>query len=155
VFRRVLDTSRELGGRVLTIHSRRAARDVITMIEEYAESQRVFCILHWFSGSLAEARRAVSAGCYFSVNHAMLTHDRGRKLVQNLPADRLLTETDSPFTAIGERKSLPWDAIATAAQLSEVCRVSPAEMNLILTEYALRVFQFAGEELSAARLPNQ
>jgi TatD DNase family protein len=144
VFRRVLDTSQELGGRVLTIHSRRAARDVITMIEEYAESQRILCILHWFSGSIAEARRAAVAGCYFSVNHAMLAHDRGRKLVQNLPADRLLTETDSPFTAIGERKSLPWDVIATAAQLAEVRRIPPAEMNPILTENAQRVFQFAG-----------
>jgi len=144
VFRRVLDASRELGGRVLTIHSRRAARDVITMIEEYAEIRRVICILHWFAGSLAEARKAATAGCYFSVNHAMLAHDRGQKLVQSLPADRLVTETDSPFTGIGERKSVPWDVIATAAQLAKLRGLSPAQMNLILTENAQRVFQFAG-----------
>jgi TatD DNase family protein len=69
---------------------------------------------------------------------------RGRKLVQSLPADRLLTETDSPFTTIGERKSLPGDVIATAVQFAEVRRVPPAEMNLILTENAQRVFQFTG-----------
>jgi TatD DNase family protein len=37
-------------------------------------------------------------GCYFSVNAAMLKHGRGRKLVDSLPADRLLMETDGPFT---------------------------------------------------------
>ncbi len=147
VLRRVLNATQELGGRVVTIHSRRAARDVIAMIEQYTEPQRVLCILHWFSGSLAEARKAAAAGCYFSVNHAMLGHNHGRKLVQSLPVDRLLTETDSPFTTIGGHKSMPWDVIATAAKLAEVYGVSPTSMNLTLLENAQQVFHFIGSEL--------
>jgi TatD DNase family protein len=147
VFIRVLDAAQRSGRRVLTIHSRRAARDVITMIEERTDPQRVLCILHWFSGSMAEARRAVATGCFFSVSHTMLGHDRGRKLVRSLPANRLLTETDSPFATIGERKSLPWDVIATAALLAEVCGISPTHMNQILLANARQVLRFVGSEL--------
>lgn len=147
VFARALDASQKHGERVLTIHSRRAAKDVITMIEERTDPKRVLCILHWFSGSVTEARRAATSGCYFSVNSAMLQYERGRTLVQSLPINRLLTETDSPFTKMGERKSLPWDVIATATELANARGISTEEMSVIITENAKRVFKFAGVSL--------
>lgn len=147
VFIRVLDATQKLGGRVLSVHSRNSARDVITMVEERTDPLHVFCILHWFSGSIAEARRAVAAGCYFSVSHTMLGHDRGRKLVKSIPANRLLTETDSPFTTIGKRKSLPWDVVGVAALLAEIYGVSPAQMNLTLASNAQQVMRFVKLEM--------
>ena len=54
--------------------------------------------MHWFTGSRSEARRAVALGCYFSVNTEMTRNERGQALVADLPIDRLLTETDGPFT---------------------------------------------------------
>jgi len=147
VFRRVLDTAQEAGARVLTIHSRRAAHDAVREIENRTDRNRVLCILHWFSGSPADARRAVSAGCYFSVNHAMLRNERGRALVKTLPADRLLTETDSPFTTIENRKSVPWDVIATTSQLAEVRGVTAEEMSAAVRENADKVLKFAELEL--------
>ena len=78
VFARALVAAQRHRGRVVTIHSRRAVQDTISLIEEHTNPENVLCVLHWFSGSLAEARRSANAGCYFSVNAAMLTHDRGR-----------------------------------------------------------------------------
>lgn len=144
VFIRVLKAAQKAGGRVLTIHSRGSARDVITMIEEHTDPQGVLCILHWFSGSITEANRAVTAGCYFSVNHIMLGHEHGRKLVKSLPINRLLTETDSPFTAVGEHNSLPWDVIATTTFLAAACGISPILMNSKILANAQHVMSFAG-----------
>jgi len=107
IFVRVLVSAAACGGRVLTIHSRRAANDVISQIERYADPKRVTCILHWFSGSEAALRRAISAGCYFSVNQSMLTNSRGRSLIKEIPCERLLTETDAPFIKVNGRSSKP------------------------------------------------
>lgn len=144
VFTRALVASQKHHGRVVTIHSRRAARDTISLIEEHTDPENVLCILHWFSGSLAEARRAADTGCYFSVNAAMLTHDRGRALVRSIPGDRLLTETDSPFMTIDDRKSEPSDAIGVVAELAALYEEPLSETWGRVTTNARRVFRFAG-----------
>ncbi|HXZ14435.1 MAG TPA: TatD family hydrolase, partial [Roseiarcus sp.] len=58
----------------------------------------------------AEARRAATLGCYFSINVEMMRSDRGRALVAELPMDRLLTVTDGPFTQVDGRPAVPADA---------------------------------------------
>ncbi len=147
-FSRVLEASQRNGGRVLTIHSRRAARDVIAMIEERSDPAKVLCILHWFSGSLSEARRAADAGCFFSVNSAMLKHDRGRALVQSIPKDRILTETDAPFAKIGSRNSEPRDVVHTITELAELYGESATQTMTRLTNNSQCVLLFAGIDLN-------
>jgi TatD DNase family protein len=98
VFVRALTLAQRLGGRVVSIHSRRAANEVIKCLTQHVTPERVVPILHWFSGSVSGARKAAELGCYFSVNTRMLEHDSGILLVRSLPEERLLTETDGPFT---------------------------------------------------------
>jgi len=105
VFQRALRCSQRLGGRVISIHSRKAAEDVVEMIRKCITPERTRCVLHWFSGSLRTAQAAAALGCYFSVNHRMLENNAGVALLQALPQDRILTETDGPFTSLGARKS--------------------------------------------------
>ena len=147
IFGGALDTAQGLSRRVLTIHSRRAAHDVITMIQKQTTPERVRCILHWFSGTISEAEKAIEIGCYFSINHKMLSYDRGRKLVQILPLDLILTETDSPFTSVDRRKSHPWDVIVTTTQLAELRGIHRNVMQSILQDNASEVFSFAGVNL--------
>ena len=142
VFIRVLDAAQKLKGRVLSIHSRQASRDVVTLIEERTTSDCVLSILHWFSGSISEVQRAVALGCYFSISHTMLSHNRGREIAKSLPLNRLLTETDSPFTSVGERRSLPTDVIETSTLLAKTHDISVTQMNVILMENAQRVLSF-------------
>lgn len=82
-------------------------------------------------------------GCHFSVNHRMLEYDQGLALVRSLPEDRLLTETDSPFTSQGGRKSTPADVLATTQRLAEIRGVSITQMQTTLTVNAKRVLGFA------------
>ena len=143
VFKRALISAQKHGGRVITIHSRRAARDVIEAIEDHTDRSRVLCIMHWFSGSVAELRRAAELGCYFSVNSAMLRHERGIKLIQSIPRERLLTETDSPFTNVNGKKSVPWNTIDTCDQLAHLLDESRRAIEESIAENANQVFQFA------------
>ena len=53
--------------------------------------------MHWFSGSVAELRRAVTLGCWFSIGPAMVRGRHGASLAALMPRDRILPETDGPF----------------------------------------------------------
>ena len=90
-------------------------------------------MLHWFTGSLSELRRAVDFGCYFSVNHAMLDGDKRRALARAIPIDRLLTETDGPFTKMGEMPSIPSDVARTVIELARVHDIEPVDMARRIT----------------------
>ena len=72
VFERVLRACAEQGGKILTVHSVRTVAKVLRAIEEHLPPNRGCVVLHWFTGSRAEARRAAQLGCYFSINGEML-----------------------------------------------------------------------------------
>jgi TatD DNase family protein len=118
VFRRVLRSCARAGGKILSIHSVRTAPKVLDLIEEEVPEGRAKFVFHWFTGSAADARRAANLGCYFSINSQMLTTDRGRALVSSLPIDRLLTETDGPFTNFGAQPARPRDVGQTVKHLA-------------------------------------
>ena len=143
VFTRALTAAQRLGRCVVSIHSRRAASEVVECLEEHTTADRVLPILHWFSGSIAVGRKAASLGCYFSINHRTLEHESGLRLVRSLPEDRLLTETDAPFTSVGTRKSEPSDVIMTTKRLAVARDLSVAELRSILGANARQVFCFA------------
>lgn len=100
VFGEILEQCSQRGDRVLTVHSRRAAGDVIAAVRG---GFRGTLILHWFSGTQGELSRAAEAGCLFSVNTAMCQSQKGRALVSRIDRSRVLTETDGPFVKIGNR----------------------------------------------------
>lgn len=150
VFSRALAAAQAHGGRVLTIHSRRAARDVIDLIEHHSDPSNVLCILHWFSASAAQARRAIESGCYFSVNSAMLRHERGRSFVKTIPKERLLTETDAPFMKVNGAPSQPGNVIEILGELSAVLGESHDGLLSQITLNAQRVYAFAGIEIENA-----
>jgi TatD DNase family protein len=126
VFRRVLECCAEVGGRILTVHSVRSVRFVLDMVERYCPADRAIVVLHWFTGSRSDARRAAALGCYFSVNTEMTRSERGRALVAELPIDRILTETDGPFTEIDGRPTEPTDVEVTVGAIARA-RGVPAD----------------------------
>lgn len=118
VFSRVLDLCAQAGGRVMTIHCRRAATQVLDALMAHPGAGTA--ILHWFSGTQRELARAVEFGCWFSVGPAMLAGDKGRALAAKMPRDRILTETDGPFTQVDGRPAWPWDADRAIEALSKI-----------------------------------
>ncbi len=125
VFQHILQKCAESGDKIITVHSIRAAKFVLDLIESHLPSGRGKVVLHWFTGSKAEAARALELGCYFSINAAMLDNPRHLAMVAAIPLNRLLTETDGPFTKTGQRPSKPADIVAVVELLGNIHNVLP------------------------------
>ena len=87
VFERILRMCAEQGNKVLTIHSVRTVAKVLQHLEKSFPNDRGQVVLHWFTGSSAEARRAIEGGYYFSINSEMLKSAKHRRLVEQLPVE--------------------------------------------------------------------
>lgn len=109
VFGRILRACAEQGDKILSLHSVRATKPVLDMLDEHLPPDRGGVVLHWFTGSKADVRRAVDRGCYFSVNEGMLASATGLRVLREIPIDRVLTETDGPFLARGDAPIKPGD----------------------------------------------
>jgi len=132
VFKTILTDCAHSGGKILTVHSVRAVKVVLDMIEAYLPRSRGAVVLHWFTGTRAEAERAVKLGCYFSINLKMLQSDRHRLMVQALPSERLLTETDGPFVEIDGRRAQPQDILTTVNELARARALHSTELAEIV-----------------------
>jgi TatD DNase family protein len=141
VFTRVLDACARAGGRILSIHSRRAAAPVLDAIENNAGAGTF--VMHWFSGTQGELARADDLGCWFSVGPAMLEGEKGRALAARMPRDRILTESDGPFAQVAGRPAMPWDVESAVMRLAETWRVPIAQVHHTLNGNARRLLQDA------------
>lgn len=130
VFKEILGACARVGNRVLSVHSRRAAAEVV---ETIGEDFRGSVILHWFSGSVGVLAKAIAAGCFFSVNPAMLLSEQGRKLIDRMPRDRIVTESDGPFVTISDRPAEPADVIRVVRYLADVWSIDEREVEAQIT----------------------
>lgn len=105
IFRNILSFLSNRDEKIVTVHSRNAARDVIDLLHDYRSIANNKIILHWYTGDESSLKRAADMGIYFSVNHKMLQSDNGLKILKNIPRKLLLTETDAPFTFDANIKS--------------------------------------------------
>jgi TatD DNase family protein len=118
VFETILDACARAGGRILSIHSRRAASATNERLAAFSNAGTP--VLHWFSGSLKELSRSCDLGCWFSVSPTMLQTAKGRQLVSRMPRDRVLTESDGPFAQLGGRSAFPWEVASAVNALAEL-----------------------------------
>ena len=133
VFTSILGWCADATNKVLTIHSRRAAPDVIAAIGEHFPGT---IILHWYSGSLRDLRRAIKSDFFFSVNSAMLRSESGRRLLQELPHDRVLTETDGPFIHEGGAPATPSCVTSTVDGLAKLWSKPPIDVQKLIQQNA-------------------
>ncbi len=84
----------------LMVHNREADEDTLSILRE-EKAEEAGGILHCFSGSRVLARECLDIGFHISVAGQLTYPNAGslREVVKELPTDRLLIETDSPFLA--------------------------------------------------------
>ncbi len=110
-----------------------AAEDLLTMLEQEWAPTGLAGILHCFSGTVEQARRALGLGFYLSFA-GNLTYPRSvgiREAAVMAPADRILVETDAPFLApvpLRGQQNQPANVVHTAAFLAELRGVSAEEL---------------------------
>lgn len=134
IFARVLTLCAAAGNKIVTTHSVRATTAVLDMIEQYMPPPRGRVVLHWFTGTAAEAKRAVDLGCYFSVNAEMLANEKRAAITKALPLERVLTETDGPFTQSDARPSIPSDVWIAVQGLARVHGMSESGVSSIIIQ---------------------
>jgi TatD DNase family protein len=126
VLQQVFERCESAGGRVISVHSRGAAEDIVSLIAGIARSR---VILHWFMGSATLAARALEAGCFFSINPAMMRSASGRRAIARIPDERLLTESDGPFVAFDGKPMRPSLMTELLPRLAHLRHRTPEEVR--------------------------
>jgi TatD DNase family protein len=119
-----------IGSKILSVHTRRAESDCIARLRQV----RAHAILHWYSGPVNHLDDALAAGMYFSVNPAMLLSRHGQRILDALPQDRVLCETDGPYTRVSGRAAEPKDIPWLVTELATRWEMPPAAARLRVAE---------------------
>ncbi|HEY2533642.1 MAG TPA: TatD family hydrolase [Xanthobacteraceae bacterium] len=132
-------------GLPLVIHSRDADDDMARILEEEMAKGAFAAVLHCFTGGPELARRAMTLGLFISFT-GILTFKNStalRAIAAELPADRMLVETDAPYLAPGRfrgKRNEPAYMIETANVLAESRGVSFATIARQTTDNFFRLF---------------
>lgn len=142
VFRAQMKLADELNLPVI-IHDRDAHGDTLEIIKEFPN---VTGVIHCFSGSVEFAKECIKLGYYIGFT-GVLTFKNAKKLVEvckEIPADRMLVETDCPFMAPvpfrGKRNQSDYIEFIID-KMSEIRGVSGEEMNEILLKNKSDLFK--------------
>ena len=138
-----------LAGVPLAIHARDADTDIANILQDERDSGGDFAfLLHCFSSGRALAEAAIRMGGYCSFS-GILTFPKSqenRDIARDLPADRILVETDSPYLApvpFRGKRNEPAHVANTAAVLARVRGLDPAALADLTTRNFRRLFRKA------------
>ncbi|MEC2076582.1 TatD family hydrolase [Metabacillus fastidiosus] len=97
VFRKQIALAKEVKLPII-IHNRDATADVVAILEEEGASE-VGGIMHCFTGSLEVAKQCMDMNFYISFGGPVTFKNakKPKEVVQEIPLDRLLIETDCPY----------------------------------------------------------
>lgn len=94
IFSDIIQICSEYKNKILSIHSRKAHKEVMNVLENF----QGVVILHWYSGATRELKIALERGYYFSINQQMVRSSSGKRIIDTIPVDKILIESDAPFT---------------------------------------------------------
>ena len=127
------------------VHCRDAEANVVELLQEEAQTGPLMGVMHSFCGDLPTAQACLDLGLFISFA-GMLTFKNNQKLrdvAKEVPLDRLLVETDSPYlapTPLRGKRNEPSYVVHTARQLAELHGLTLEEMARVTTNNARRLF---------------
>ena len=143
-FRVQIEAARQTGKPII-VHARDADADMAEILETEMSKGAFTGVLHCFSSGAELARRAVDIGFYISFS-GILTFGKAQELRQiasELPAERLLVETDSPYlapTPFRGKTNEPGYTRHVLERLAEVRNTCAEHMAEQTRENTLRLF---------------
>jgi TatD DNase family protein len=142
-------------GLPLVIHSRAADADTARILEEETGQGAFPAVLHCFTGGPDLARRAIALGLSISFTGILTFRNSEalRAIAAELPADRILVETDAPYLAPGRfrgKRNEPANVVETAKVLADTRGVSFEEIAQTTTENFFRLFSKVPRPAAAA-----
>ena len=127
------------------IHTRDADDDCGRILEDEMAKGSFRAVLHCYTGGRELAMKAISLGLSISFT-GILTFKKSealRDLAAELPADRIMVETDAPYLAPGKfrgKRNEPSYVVEVAKVLAETRGVSLEEISRQTTENFFRLF---------------
>ncbi len=135
-------------GLPLVVHARGADEAVAAILEDEHTRGAFPFVMHCFSSGRALAERAVALGGFVSFS-GILTFPKSdalRDLARDLPAGRLLVETDAPFLSpvpFRGKRNEPGRVVHTADVLGAVRGLDRSAVDALTTENFFRLFRRA------------
>ena len=77
----------------MSIHTKGAEEEIYNILKKYNYSK---VIIHWYSGDVKTLRKLIKLGCYFTISVDIGYSDLTNKIIDLIPIDKLLVETDGP-----------------------------------------------------------
>jgi len=115
--------------KMLSVHLKKSEDDAIKIIKRHNPKK---CIIHWFTGTIEQLNALVELGCFFSINSNMPKTAAGCNKIRLIPKNRILVESDGPFTRVGTKKFTPELLIHAYEEISTCI----SEPNLVDMAYA-------------------
>ena len=122
----------------IIIHSRNAEKTTIDILNDY-KNKNLKILMHCFTGTKEFSDKLLLLGAYFSAS-GIITFKNSvdlQKTFIEIPNDRILVETDSPFLApipMRGKKNEPSFIKYTAEKLAELKKISFDEIKNITTD---------------------
>ena len=131
----------------LIIHTRDAREDTINLLKEHKDPSTKG-VLHCFTESLEMAQAAIEMDFYISISGIVTFNSANelREVVKEIPLERLLIETDSPWLApVPHRgkQNQPGYVVEVAEFIAELKGISVKELARITTENFYTLFALA------------
>jgi len=138
IFRGFVALARELD-LPLNVHSRSAGRRAVEFLLGHGAAR---VQLHAFDGKSAAALPAVEAGFFFSIPPSVVRSEQKRKLVQRLPLESLLVETDSPVLGPAPQvRNEPANILLSVKAIAEIKGISEAQVVEAVCENTRRLYR--------------
>ena len=94
LFEHIINECEKTGEKIISIHSRNSVTDILKIIKKDFNCK---VIMHWFSGNIDELNLCIKRDFYFSINPKMLNTKKGRMIIEKIPINRILIESDAPL----------------------------------------------------------
>ena len=128
----------------LIVHSRNAENDTFNLLNKYKDTN-LKILMHCFTGSIAFAKKLFELNAFFSAS-GIITFKNSNELrntFKNIPIDKLLVETDSPYLApVPKRgkKNEPSFLKFTLEKLAEIKKTDVDNLDKITTNNFNKLF---------------
>jgi TatD DNase family protein len=131
-------------GLPIVIHCREAFNEVFEVLESERD-EKLFGILHCFTGNLEQALHAIDLGFYLGIGGVVTYKKAGLDLVlADVPLEKLVLETDSPYLAPVPFRGKPNESsylIHIAQKVADIYRVSFEQVAEVTTANSVQIFK--------------
>lgn len=142
-FAQQINWAKELGLPIV-IHCREAFDEVFQVLEQHKD-EKLFGILHCFTGNLEQARHCIDLGFYLGIGGVVTYKKAGLDLVlEEVPLEHLVLETDSPYLAPVPFRGKPNESsylIHIAKKVADIYQLSLEEVADVTTANSRKIFK--------------